>query len=311
LPAATPEWLGDVADAAQLQRFFPRVNLHVVTRRHFIEDFASQADAVIFTGRHESAEDVRAQCPRSVFIFQGSGVNPIVVGPQAELTDDDFDRMITSRVFNGGQDCAAPDAFIVHASVAREFVRSLLDRVKALPVGAYDDPSVRVGRILNAGPLKDLEARLEALRPDTVLGGKVDRSAAFVEPTVVVRPMSEHDELTEFFAPIFYVLVYEDEEELTEFFARREYVDNAMYVSLFGQGAVPGLFDSSTVLFDRTVLDVEQGNTAFGGNGCKANYVALGEEKIVGPILISQALGHAVGAFANRGVRDWELQSAG
>jgi hypothetical protein len=44
------------------------------------------------------------------------------------------------------------------------------------------------------------------------------------------------------------------------------------------------------VLFGRTVLEVEQGNTAFGGNGAKANYVAVNGHIDVGPALISEAL---------------------
>lgn len=291
LPAATPDWLADVVAATQLDTFFPRMRLHVVTRRQFIEGFASQAEAVVFTGRYESAEEVRAQCPSSLFIFQGSGVNPIVIGADAHLSDEDLDRIITSRVFNGGQDCAAPDAFLVHASVASAFVSPLIDRVAVLPVGTYDDKSVRIGTILNPGPLKELAARLAVLQDDVVVGGNVDRAKCFVEPTVVVRPLSEHDELSEFFAPIFYVLIYENDEELREFFARPEYTENAMYVSLFGQKPVAGIFETSTVLFGKTVLDVEQGNTAFGGNGAKSNYVAFGDQKIVGPVLISQALG--------------------
>lgn len=296
LPAATPDWVSAVAAAAGFDRFFPRVHLLRVTRRQFIEDYASHASVVVFTGRPEAAEEVRAECPFGVFIFQGSGVNPIVIGPNAELSDDVIEQIITTRIFNGGQDCAAPDAFLIHTSKAAEFVETLVDQVRTWPLGSYDDPKVRIGPILNRQALPALEERLNALRADTVIGGNVDRATGLVDPTVVVRPLAEHDELTEFFAPIFYVLVYEGDHDLAAFFNRREYADNAMYVSLFGQDPVPGLFESSTVLFNRTVLDVEQGNTAFGGNGPKANYVVLGGKNvIVGPALISETLARSTG----------------
>lgn len=303
LPAATPAWLREVAHAMKLHEFFPRVHLHEVTRRNFIDSYANPADAVIFTGRYESAEQVRQQCPDSVFIFQGSGVNPIVVGPRAELDDVTVDNMVTARLFNGGQDCAAPDVFLVHESKLDAFVAAVTDRLATLPTGSYDDPAVRVGPILNPGPLKDLALRMKALGDDTVLGGGVDVEAAFVSPTLVVRPIRDHDEVTEFFAPIFYVLVYDNDAQLAAFFDHQDYIDNAMYVSLFGQDPVPGLFDSSTVLHEQTVLDVEQGNTAFGGNGSKANYVAYRNEIEVGPALISEALARAVPA-RHRGLFD-------
>ena len=73
---------------------------------------------MIFTGRYESAEEVDAQCPYGLFIFQGSGVNPVVVGPEANLSAEVLDHIVTSRAFNGGQDCAAPDAFLVHVQRA-------------------------------------------------------------------------------------------------------------------------------------------------------------------------------------------------
>ena len=113
---------------------------------------------------------------------------------------------------------------------------------------------MRVGTILNPNSLGALEERLAALEADTVLGGLVDRDSGVRRPTVIVRPLSEHDELMEFFAPMFYILVYENDAELAAFFNRREYLDNAMYVSLYGQRPVEGLFESSTVLFNHTVL---------------------------------------------------------
>jgi acyl-CoA reductase-like NAD-dependent aldehyde dehydrogenase len=294
LPAATPDWVCDVSSAAGLDRFFPRMHLLRVTRRQFVEGYASQAAAVIFTGRYESAEEVRRECPDAVFIFQGSGVNPIVIGADAELTDDLIERVVTARIFNGGQDCAAPDAFLVHRTKADAFVSALVDQARSWPVGGYGDPAVRIGPILNAACLDVLEERLDAMRADIVVGGNVDHAAAFVEPTVVVRPLAEHDELTEFFAPVFYVLVFDDDAELEAFFKTPEYVENAMYVSLFGQEPLAGLFESSTVLFDATVLDVEQGNNAFGGNGAKANYVARGNDIEVGPALMSETLARFV-----------------
>jgi aldehyde dehydrogenase (NAD+) len=290
LPAATPDWIREVADVAGLHVHFPHMHLHEATRRNFVDNVAYPAEAVIFTGRYESAEQVRAQCPNSLFIFQGSGVNPIVIGSKAELSDDVVENIVTTRLFNGGQDCAAPDAFLVHGSKVDEFVTAIADRMALLATGSYDDPSVRVGRILNPGPLKDLKERMRQLEDDVIFGGIVDVENAYVEPTMIVRPIADHDEVTEFFAPIFYLLVYDTDEELAEFFASDEYTENAMYVSLYGQDVVSGLFDSSTVLFNRTVLEIEQGNTAFGGNGAKANYVAMREHVEVGPALISEAL---------------------
>jgi acyl-CoA reductase-like NAD-dependent aldehyde dehydrogenase len=315
LPAATPTWIRAIADAMHLSEFFPRVHLNELSRRRFINEHAKHADAVIFTGRYESAEEVREQCPHSLFIFQGSGVNPIVIGPDADLNADALAHMVTSRVFNGGQDCAAPDAFLVHADRADEFVSAIVERAEALVSGDYDDQDVRVGQILNPQTLPAIAERLDALAADTVLGGLVDHEARYVSPTVIVRPLADHDELMEFFAPVFYVLVYDNDDELAAFFNSPEYRENAMYASLYGQSPVAGLFESTPVLFNATVLEVEQGNTPFGGNGSKANYVAFDNEVEVGPARMTEALARYVrrlstaiattAASANEPASDW------
>ncbi|MFJ9619764.1 aldehyde dehydrogenase family protein [Streptomyces noursei] len=169
-PAATQQWHRDVLLASGLGTYFRRLELVHLTRRAFVQDYVRRADTVIFTGRPENAEQVRQECPSALFLFEGSGPNPIVVGPGVDL-DTSFDRIIAPRLFNSGQDCAGPDAYLVHTSRADEFVARLRDTLSALPHGSYDNPLVRVGPILNQGPLRDLARRLETVANDVVHGG--------------------------------------------------------------------------------------------------------------------------------------------
>ena len=289
-PAATPQWVYRVASASGLLRFFPRIRLLTVTRREFIETYAVRADAVIFTGRYENAEHVRALCRHSLFIYEGSGPNPIIVGPGTNLSRD-IHRILSPRLFNSGQDCAGPDAYLVHSSVCEQFTEQVRIILLGLRRGSYSDPAVRVGEILNRGPLPQLEQRLRQLAPHTVTGGRVHRSTAFVEPTLICRPISEHDYLFEFFAPVFYVLRYTDITELEGFFLNREYDDHAMYAVFFGQQPPTAAYKSSVVLRDQTVTEIERGNDPYGGFGLKANYISFGGQLIAhGPILISSAI---------------------
>ncbi|WP_168714769.1 aldehyde dehydrogenase family protein [Streptomyces sp. A0592] len=289
-PAATAEWHAQVLAVSGLRRYFPRLELVHTTRRAFLRDRVRDATTVIFTGRYENAESVRRECPRALFLFEGSGPNPIVVGPRADL-DVSFDRIVTARLFNGGQDCAGPDAYLVHTSRAEEFLARLLATLAALPTGSYRDPLVRVGPVLNRAPLRDLARRLEEVAHDVVVGGAVDPGTATVQPTVVVRPLSHHDRLVEFFAPVFYILRYGGPAELDGFFARDEYTSRAMYASFFGEDVPAALYANSTVLTGCTVLDVERGNDPYGGYGPRANYVARGGRVLeVAPILITACL---------------------
>ena len=288
-PAVDPEWVRRVFDVSGMKQFFPRVGLFDLQRREFLDHFVSRSEVVLFTGRYSNAVQVQRCCRGAKFVFNGAGVNPVVVGPGADVGEA-LGRIITTRVFNSGQDCAGPDAFLVHSSVADEFVESAREELRGIGVGDYSDPSVRVGRILNPGPIPGLVTRLEELKANTVLEGAIHIEDQLVEPTMIVRPITEHDRIVEFFAPVFYVLVYDDDAELARFFDRKEYRQYAMYVSLFGAPLLPEITAFSNPLVELTVLDVEHGNEPYGGWGSKANFVATGDRLTVGPVLVSSAI---------------------
>jgi len=288
-PAVCPKWVEDVADVAGLHKFFPRVGLFDLNRTEFRRHFAEPSDAILFTGRYRNAEAVRAATPKSLFIYNGAGINPVVVGPGSNLTDD-FDRLTTPRIFNSGQDCAGPDAYLVHNSQRDEFIEMLGSLARSLGVGSYRDERNRIGRLVHPDPLKSLGERLSQLKPYIAAGGEIDIQEQIVSPTVVVRRLQDHDQLFEFFAPVFYVLTYDSEEEIKAFCSRPEYRDYAMYASTFGQVNPRSIGPETKILHNTTVLEVEQGNTAYGGWGPRANFVARGRHMEVGPVLISEAL---------------------
>lgn len=288
-PAVAPGWVRDVFEASGMRDFFPRVGIYDLQRREFLDHFVAGSDVVLFTGRYSNAIQVQRACSAANFVFNGAGVNPVVVGPTADVADV-LDRIVTTRVFNSGQDCAGPDAFLVHDSVAEVFVELTRSALEAIPVGEYSDPAVRVGRILNPRPLPELVARLEELQRFTVVNGAIHPEKQIIEPRLIVRPIAEHDRLVEFFAPVFYVLTYNNDEELASFFAREEYRHYAMYVSVFGAPLLPEMIRHSNPLVGSTVLDVEHGNEPYGGWGAKANFVAAGDRLTVGPVLVSSVI---------------------
>ncbi len=289
-PANTVAWHREVLASSGLQQRFPRVRLVDATRRQFLSDYVQRADTVIFTGRYENGEAVRLECPDALFIFEGSGPNPIVIGPRADLGES-FDRLVAPRLFNSGQDCAGPDAYLVHTGCADDFVQRLRTMLDGLATGHYADPNVRVGPILNRGTLKFLAARLHEVRDDIVYGGRVDLDTAHVQPTIIDRPIERHDRMFEFFAPVFNVMRYSSTDELDRYFDRPDYTKRAMYVSVFGETVTPSLYRTSTVLVDQTILEVERGNDPYGGYGPQANYVARGGHLLEAkPILLSAAI---------------------
>ncbi|MGW2377355.1 hypothetical protein [Kitasatospora sp. NPDC001683] len=80
------------------------VELATTSQRDFLEEEARRADVVVFTGACRNAEQVRARhAPGQLFLFLGSGVNPFVVAPGADLTpyqdEQALAAVLTTRMF--------------------------------------------------------------------------------------------------------------------------------------------------------------------------------------------------------------------
>lgn len=296
-PLLMRDVLNRIWNELELANLFPNIHFVHVDRNLFTEGYASVSDVILFTGRYHNARAIQEMCPDALFIYNGAGVNPVVVTDTADIMQA-VHKTIEMRAFNSGQDCAGSDVIFVHQDIAEAFKEPLLEEIKKVPVGDYTDKSVRVGKIVKADQLPAVQAFIEAHAPSVLYGGTVDLEAGIVHPTVIMKRIEEISTLsaTEFFSPVFYVVVYRDEGDLKEYFSRPSYSDNAMYVSLFGS---PPSFEipNSIVLENKIVNDVERGNTPYGGYGPKANYVSYQGRTVSRPLLISYEIcAHAQGA---------------
>lgn len=275
------------------------VTLHELSQRHYLEQVVDRADVVVFTGAYQNAESIRHQLsPEQLMLFLGSGTNPFVVGPEADLNLA-VEQLVSIRCLNSGQDCLAPDVIWVHASVQETFLRLVHGAVDGLVCGEPTDPSQhRYGQIVYGDALGATAAFLFKHRERIVAGGSVHLASAVIEPTVLLwddRPTKVAS--TEFFAPVFNVALYQDEAALVELLLDGRYAETAMGVSLFGctDTTAERLRRLYTVTVDQTMLAVDNGNQPLGGRGPMANYVAHRGELQARPILISQAVAEYIG----------------
>ncbi len=82
------------------------IELTDMTQRQFIARCA-QTEAVVFNGRPENAREVGASLPhRTLLLAFGSGPNPIVVGPEAELATTARD-IVRTRTHNSARTASA------------------------------------------------------------------------------------------------------------------------------------------------------------------------------------------------------------
>lgn len=141
------------------------------------------------------------------------GNAPFVVFDDADL-DRAVDGAVLAKFRNVGQACTAANRFLVHSSVADEFVARLTERVAALRVGRGTEDGVEIGPLVTARAVEG-SARLVG---DAVSGGAVLRTGGratagpghFFEPTLldgVTAQMAVSAE--EIFAPIIGVQRFE------------------------------------------------------------------------------------------------------
>ncbi|MFD8326173.1 aldehyde dehydrogenase family protein [Streptomyces lydicus] len=276
------------------------IELTTASQRDFLHDHVLPADVVVFTGAYANAEQIRARLsPGRLFLFLGSGVNPFVVAPGADVERAARDA-IAIRVLNTGQDCLGPDLFSVHEPLLEPFVDALVSELKGLRYGPYTDPDADFGPIFYDSALEDGAQFLARHRGDIVHGGHVDFRGRRLDPTVVVgEEVTPRTHVPEFFAPIFNVASYRDEDALATTLTTGMFTERALGSSVYGHAPrlVEALRRRTTVTLDTTLLSIDDGNAPFGGYGRMANYISDGHEVRAEPVLISKAVAaHRPGA---------------
>ena len=269
-----------------LQSFFPNIQIAFEGREEFVRKYVASADVTIFTGKLENAQRVMAQTRSdSLFLFNGWGCNPIVVGEDADLKTATT-KVIDARLFSSGQDCAGPDTILIHRNQATSFTTMLTERLKRIRIGDYHDPRVRVGRLADNDQTRLISSLLIKFQDRIVYGGSIDYQKATIHPTVIVVPLSERCNYEELFSPVFFVNVYDHDSQLGTYFEHPQYVKNEMYVSLFGSSTYVDRLTRSIVVRDQVVFDVDRGNDAFGGFSIGASFVGAHKKITPKPILV-------------------------
>lgn len=284
------EILGKLWALLSISSLFPDLELKPVPRHIFLDLYARESDIIIFTGKYENAFAIKKYCPETLLIYNGSGVNPFLLFADADI-DLAVEKAVEMRCFNSGQDCAGPDAFFVPSEEADIFIDKLQKKLSDIKVGDTADPAVKVGRIIRSSYVYELQEWLEHEKKYIVYGGEIDAKKSLVYPTIVRKQINDHkaEHFHEFFAPFFYVLEYKNVQQLEKILLSKEFKERGMYVSVFGNNnSVEHKLDYVQVLKNQIVNDVEKGNLQYGGYGSHANFLLVGNKKVVQPILISR-----------------------
>ncbi len=296
----------------KINEFFPNIIISRKERLQFLrersalkidpktEESMPVTDAVIFTGTSLHAEKLRLVFDqRTLFIANGSGHNPIVIAEDANIPDA-VEAALDLQLYNQGQDCAAPNAILVHKHSFKPFIRHLREELQKVHVGNYRDQSCRVGPISEPEDLKRIQNLLVDNLPwlDESTPGIIRTNEVIVEPTIICKPLKEGGNFTEVFSPIIFVQQYDDDNELSTYFEHSHYARNAMYISLYGTSkyvesligkTIEGkiLHDKASILHDKHLHmpGMERGVKPYGGFGYAASSISINGKIIPKPTL--------------------------
>ncbi|MFE6614013.1 aldehyde dehydrogenase family protein [Amycolatopsis sp. NPDC057786] len=261
-------------------------------QREFLEGSGAASDVLVFTGAYANAEKIRMSLrPDQLFVFFGQGVNPFVIGADADL-ESAVDGLIEARMLNSGQDCFGPDVVFVHTSISARFCNLLCRRVDGLRYGRYDDPTADYGAMFYHDAF---DASLELLRKNRrhiATGGEVDFAEDHLRPTVLIRPADTKVTPPELFAPVFNVVPFSSLEWLHTMVDHPYFEERAMAATVYGNlpDTVELLRRRHMVSVNETIMDIESGNEPFGGTGIRANYAAIAKKRHARPLLLSKTI---------------------
>ena len=171
-----------------------------------------------FTGSTAVGRSLMAQSAKNVLrtSMELGGNAPFLVFDDADL-DAAVDGAIDAKFRNMGQACTAANRFLVHESVAAEFTRLLVARVRDLRVGAGVEADSDIGPVISHAARE----RIHALVTDAVgdgatlhVGGAVvDGPGYFYEPTVLSGVQAGSRILSEeIFGPVVSITTFSTEE---------------------------------------------------------------------------------------------------
>ncbi len=164
--------------------------------------------AATLTGSNAAGESVAAVAGSVTkkLVLELGGSAPFVVMPSADL-EHAASVAVLARCLNNGQSCIAAKRFILHESIADDFVRLFVKGMSALTVG---DP---MNKDTDVGPLSSAEQRDEivdlvrdavAHGAEILCGGQVPDGPGFYYPPTVISGITEEMRMAteEVFGPV-------------------------------------------------------------------------------------------------------------
>jgi succinate-semialdehyde dehydrogenase / glutarate-semialdehyde dehydrogenase len=196
--------------------------------------------AVSVTGSVSAGSIIASEAGKSIkkSVLELGGNNAFVVFDDADI-ERAVDAGIASRMQNAGQSCIAAKRFLVHSSIAEDYISRFKEKLRLIRVGDPMDENTDMGPLASIAQAAQIEDMIDA---SVHMGAKAEfltrRNHAFLYPTIITHVKSGmplFDE--EVFGPVAAVTEFKTEEEAIEL------INN----STFGLGATLFTHDMNRV----------------------------------------------------------------
>jgi 1-pyrroline-5-carboxylate dehydrogenase len=233
---------------------------------------------VAFTGSKEVGlriNEVAAQLqPGQIWIkravLEMGGKDSIIVDSETDL-DEAAAGVVASAFGFQGQKCSACSRAIVVKDVYKEFVEKVIPLVKAIKVGATQDPTRYMGPVINEGAMKDILNYIKIGKKEGKLvagGRKAPGKGFFIRPTVIVDvPPKATISQEEIFGPVLAVIKAKDFYHALEIANNTEYgLTGAVYTKNRKKiNLAKQIFHVGNLYFNRKCTGALVGVHPFGG----------------------------------------------
>ncbi len=167
--------------------------------------------AVTLTGSGPAGSSVAAIAGKNIkkTVLELGGSNALIVLKDCDINSA-VNTCVQARFQNAGQSCIAGKRLLIDESIAQEFVKLLVEKVKTLKSGNPEDKETFIGCLARPDLAIDIEKQVEAsisAGAELVIGGK--RNEAYFEPTIltnVTKDMAVFKEET--FGPVLSVSTF-------------------------------------------------------------------------------------------------------
>jgi aldehyde dehydrogenase (NAD+) len=168
-------------------------------------------DKIFFTGSTNVGIKISEAAAKTLtpVLLELGGKSPCIIDKDVNLKVS-IKRIISSKFFNAGQTCIAPDYLLVHDSIKNDVVKEIRKTIQEF-YGENPLESKDYGKIINKQSFTRLKKHLE--ENQIIIGGKHNEEQLKIEPTILEGNINSEIMNEEIFGPLLPIITFREYKE--------------------------------------------------------------------------------------------------